>query len=71
MNLDTHRWHISAEQNCCYKCEKRNPDCHSYCEEYIAWKKQLDEENIKEKLKKTGYDFSAWRRGSYLGRRKK
>lgn len=27
---------------CCMKCEKREPGCHSTCEDYIQQKKELD-----------------------------
>lgn len=28
-------------------CDKRNADCHSICKDYIDWRKELDEANIK------------------------
>ena len=31
------------EKNPCYKCKKRNPDCHCKCEDYKNWKQEHDE----------------------------
>lgn len=38
----------------CRDCKppKRNPDCHSYCEEYLEWQKQHEKENKEAKKKK-------------------
>ena len=30
--------------NCCYKCEDRNSDCHTYCEKYKSFRKKRDAE---------------------------
>lgn len=30
---------------CCYKCQKRCPGCHSTCEDYKTEKAELDETN--------------------------
>ncbi len=27
---------------CCYNCEKRHPNCHASCNEYISEKAELD-----------------------------
>lgn len=31
-------------KNPCYKCEKRQPGCHSVCENYADWKKKYTAE---------------------------
>ncbi len=33
----------------CKDCKKRNPGCHSDCQDYISFKKELDEYNSKRK----------------------
>ena len=33
----------------CKNCEKRNPGCHADCQDYISFKKELDEYNNKRK----------------------
>lgn len=31
----------------CKGCEKRQPSCHSYCEDYISFRKEMDNYNRK------------------------
>lgn len=34
--------------NCCMHCTKRHANCHSSCEEYIAWKREHQERKARE-----------------------
>lgn len=36
---------MPVPRKCCKDCEKRTPECHCACEEYKAYKKELDEYN--------------------------
>lgn len=49
----------------CKDCEDRYPKCHSSCDGYISWRKQLDDRNdiIREGKEKT--------RSLYAGKKKK
>lgn len=46
-------------ENKCFGCTKRRVGCHSECEDYILFKKQLDEQNAiireKKKAEKSAY----------------
>lgn len=35
--------------NCCYNCKERRVNCHSVCEKYLSFRKQLDAKNKKER----------------------
>lgn len=30
----------------CLKCEERHPNCHSTCEKYVSYRKDLDKYNL-------------------------
>lgn len=36
---------MTYPRNCCKGCENRTPVCHCFCEEYAAYKKELNEYN--------------------------
>lgn len=38
----------------CKNCERRNPGCHSDCQDYISFRKELEEYN-----KKIKYEYDA------------
>lgn len=48
--------------NNCKGCIERRLGCHSVCETYIKWKKNLDEVNKKKRTLST-YDWIASKRG--------
>jgi hypothetical protein len=48
---------------CCYKCEKRNPGCHSTCEDYKADKAEYDK-------RKAEYDRERQITGAIQGARR-
>lgn len=38
---------VATSNNMCHNCTKRDVYCHDYCEEYLEWKKKLNEKNRK------------------------
>lgn len=44
---------ITKPQSTCRNCKHRTVGCHSVCEDYISYRKKLDEYNKTIKLKKT------------------
>ena len=36
---------MTYPRKCCKDCENRTPMCHCFCEEYAAYKKELEEYN--------------------------
>ena len=43
----------------CKDCERRNPGCHSSCQDYISYRKKLEEFNAKVKKEKEKNAFTA------------
>lgn len=43
----------------CKDCKKRSPKCHGECEEYIEFKKQLDQEK-EERRNRTKYESNKY-----------
>lgn len=42
---------------CVRNCDMRNANCHSHCEKYILYRKQLDDFNIEERKMKQYENF--------------
>ena len=52
---------ISTIKPVCKDCEKRNPGCHSVCQDYIFYREKLDEYNEKvRKEKLAAGQFANW-----------
>ena len=61
--------------NPCYKCEKRIVGCHSYCEDYKTFKKEMEKmkeiKRISCEIQKYEVDRSAKLRNSIAEKKKK
>lgn len=61
----------------CYKCEDRIVGCHSVCERYISYKKEMTKQNeLIEKAKhlehlRRGYEFDRAKRCTAIAKRNK
>lgn len=54
------------EISCCYKCSDRVVGCHSKCERYIAYRKDIDEYNDKVRNELSGeMAYTAYRNALY------
>lgn len=61
---------MTEPRKCCKDCEKRSASCHCTCEEYKAYKKELDEYNeIVRKKKEEEYRMNSYNRDNYSKRR--
>lgn len=57
-------------RKCCKDCDKRTPECHCTCEDYKAYKKELEEHNAAvRKAKEQENIMSSYIRDNYKKRR--
>ena len=58
-------------KNKCKDCPKRTIGCHSYCEDYLKYRKKLDIYNEKQRNEYRETCSPYWREGWALWKRKK
>ena len=63
--------YFNFNKNCCYKCEEREPNCHSVCEKYAEYQKKLEKIKKKKMKENVGYNFVPYTRVSEVERIKK
>ena len=55
-----------SKKNDCYGCEKRQVGCHSKCESYIQFKKELQEIKRRKREEDIIYGYQKEKRERYL-----
>lgn len=58
-------------KQCCRYCKDRYPGCHSECERYAEFRKEVDRLNRKHRAEKACHNFSPFTRESTMWREKK
>lgn len=63
--------YYNNSKNCCYKCEERQPNCHSNCEKYAAFLARLEKIKKKRNKEAAGFSPNPFTRVSHIERKKK
>lgn len=60
-----------TKKDCCKHCEDRSPGCHSHCEQYAEFRRELEKEKERRRQERIINDFEPYSRTSIIERKRK